>query len=173
MMLRFNVKVLLILSFLLLYFSLAGYCQSDNGVPVDEEFNLFLLSILILFLGAMLGTALVAVLLLLIIVAVTVSLVSFGILSTSFFIGLYKRSFAAGFKTFIYASLITLCSMLGIAGLFFCQLFFDISISKEIMLLTGLGSGLATGLILGLITVKSLGWISRWMFQRLMLTNKD
>jgi hypothetical protein len=97
--------------------------------------------------GAVLAGSIAVLLLLLL----GLALVSAGILSTSIVVGLYKRSFTAGFRVF----LLLFCSMAGLAtgglGLWLINRFFHLHWIPRIAALTGAGGGFIGGLLLGLV----------------------
>ena len=99
-------------------------------------------------------------------------LVSFGILSTSIIVGLNKKSFAKGFKTFI-----VLASTIG--GL----LFFGVGFwllnkivhwwTTQTAIITGATSGLIAGFAFGLLAYYILQRLTTYFKQKLNLTTED
>jgi hypothetical protein len=99
-------------------------------------------------------------------------LVSFGILSTSIIVGLNKKSFAKGFKTFI-----VLASTFG--GLFFCGVGFWL-INKiflwwttQTAIITGTASGLIAGFTFGLLAYYILQRMTTYFKQNLNLNTVE
>jgi hypothetical protein len=99
-------------------------------------------------------------------------LVSFGILSTSIIVGLNKKSFAKGFKTFFV-----------LASTFVGLIFFGVGFwllnkiahwwTTQTAIITGATSGLFAGLAFGLLAYYVLQRLTTYFKQKLNLTTED
>jgi len=148
-----RMKVLLkIILFLLPYFFATMLFAQSTGTPVpDDEMNIFLMAFACLFLGAMLGAAVLGAILATLLFLLALFLVSFGVLSTSFLIGLYKRSLAAGFKSLLLLCFGLPCAVFGLAAAFLFNHIMPLHLPGLALALTGLLSGCIGGLLLGLV----------------------
>jgi hypothetical protein len=168
-------KVLLLLGICFISFSLVSYGQADTVqiqthstivsntaatvATEDDEFNIFLFTFASVFLAAMAGVALIAAIVTALILFFLFALLSLGVLSTSFMVGLYKKSIAAGFKIFIVLVFTGGGTLIGIIGLWLTKHIFYLSFSDSTSLLIGAASGAIAGILLGLATFKMLQYL--------------
>jgi hypothetical protein len=138
-------KLVFILVFI--FMSLNGFSQEPNP-PVDEEMEVFLLVIAAIFVSGMIGAAIIGATAAALILFFLFGLLSIGVFSTSVLIGLYKRSFASGFKSFLMLLFGFSCSAIGAGGMFLIDAAFDLPGSPALITSIGAGSGLLGGLIL-------------------------
>jgi hypothetical protein len=90
--------------------------------------------------------------------------------STSVAIGLYKRSFTAGFKSFFLLFFGITAAVLGTGILFLLNLFIPLSIPTAYLALIGFFGGLAGGLLLGRILFHIVKEMIAALAQRLKIT---
>jgi hypothetical protein len=156
----------LIFILLFLSFVITTSAQSGDLNTADDEFNLFLLSLVAVFFCAMIAAAILGAMITTLILFVLFALIALGVFSTSVAIGLYKRSFAAGFKSFLMILFITGCSVIGGGGLVLVDYFFNLPMSTGVNFMIGIISGGLGGLIMALATYHSFLWIIKTMAQR-------
>jgi Flp pilus assembly protein protease CpaA len=115
----------------------------------DEEFNLFLFAILVLGIIFICISVLIAVLIALLSLLIIFGFIAVGALSTSVLVGINKKSFTAGFRTF---TIIFSTFSFGVIGTgafwFFNRIVHWWSQSEAIII--GLSVGLASGFIAGI-----------------------
>ncbi len=90
------------------------------------------------------------------------ALMALGLLSTSIVVGIYKRSAAAGFKTFLMVLFGFSCAMIGCFGLIIFNGLLDWTYSNLLLITIGLTAGGIGGLILGLISFRVLRYFGRY-----------
>jgi hypothetical protein len=163
-MMKQGSKLIFILFLLVCVITTFG--QSGNSVEPDDGFNLFLFSLLMIFICAMTGAAILGAMAAALILFFLFALIALGVLSTSVAIGLYKRSFAEGFKSFIMILFITVCAAIGGIGLVLVDYFFNLPTSAVMNLVIGISSGIAGGLLMALATYNVLRWIIKIMAQK-------
>jgi len=143
----------------------------DTSMENDEsdDFSPGLFFLTVIGLAFILVCVGVGIALTVMVLLILFGLVSFGILSTSFIVGLNKRSFAKGFKTFIL-----LASTIG--GLIFGGVGFWL-LNKIIhwwttkaAIINGLTSGLFAGLIFGFLAYYILQRLTTYFKRKLNLT---
>jgi hypothetical protein len=122
-----------------------------NTQQPDDEFNLFLLAFALAGMCFIAACFFVGVIAAIAIVGLTILLISAGIISTSFFIGWYKRSFSTGFKLFWTISG-------SICGLLFGAVTFGVIAHVAKLQLTTTTASLSGGAI-GLITGGLVGYM--------------
>lgn len=145
-------RLLRICLFLLPYFITTALFAQSTGTPAsDDEMNLFLMAFACVFIGVMLGAAVIGAILATLLFLLALAFVNFGILSTSFLIGLYKRSLAAGFKSLLLLGFGLPCAALGLATTFLFNYVVPLHLPNTALAFTGLLSGLTGGLLLGLV----------------------
>jgi hypothetical protein len=159
----------LIFILFLLVGAITTFGQSGNSVNPDDEFNLFLFSLLMIFICAMTGAAILGAMVATLILLFLLALLALGVLSTSVAIGLYRRSFAAGFKSFIMILFITVCAAIGGIGLVFVGYFFNLPTSTVMNLMIGISSGAMGGLLMALATYHVLLWTIKIMAQKFQI----
>lgn len=126
-----------------LYFSL------QNTAPIDEEFNLFLFAILILGIIFICISVLITLLIAILCLFAIFGFILVGALSTSVIVGINKKSFTTGFKTFVTVFATFAFGIIGIGSFWFLnKLLHWWSETKTIII--GLSFGLISGLITGL-----------------------
>lgn len=101
---------------------------------------------------------------------IILGLVSLGVLSTSIIVGLNKKSFAKGFKTFVVLSSTVFGLLMCGAGFFFLNTIFHWTTS-QIALLSGATCGLLAGLLVGLSANFILQKLTDYFKTKLNLTN--
>jgi hypothetical protein len=135
---------------------------ADDFAPFLALVALGAIACMLVFVGAGIVLMVVALLLLF-------GLVSFSIISTSFMVGLHRKSFAKGFKTFVVlastASGILLC---GVGAFVFNQIVHWWPSSTAVII--GVCSGLVAGLILGWVANRMLQRLTTYFKQKLNLT---
>lgn len=138
---------------------------NDSASEPDDEFNIFLLVLGTVFMSIMIGGAIVGAFAATLVLLSLFGLASVGILSVSVITGLYKRSFQAGFKTF----LIIVCSVGGIlfgtVGFWLVVKLFELKMSAATTFISGAVSGALGGVMLGIVVYKLI-LISTKFFKR-------
>lgn len=162
-------KLIFILT--LLFTSTIAFSQSNSSTnPDDGEFNLFLLSLLTIFFCSMFAAAILGAVIAMFIFLLLFALITIGVLSTSVAIGLYKKSFSAGFKSFLMILLGSGCAVISAIGLFIADYFFQLPISTFAIVIVGLMSGATGGIIMAIAMHRVIRTILKIITQRLKLT---
>jgi hypothetical protein len=160
----------LIFILLSLLTAIATFAQSGNAnTPNDDEFNLFLLSLLSIFFCAMIGAAILGAIVAALVLFFFFSLIAVGVLSASVAIGLYKHSFAAGFKSFLMILFSASCAAVGGIGSYLANYLFDLNVSTVTVIIIGVAGGLIGGLIMAAATYHLFRWIIKMATQKLRL----
>jgi hypothetical protein len=144
-------KTLFKLTAFLLVFILPLFLFAQTGNPVyqDEGMDLFLLVLASIFMFAIFGAAIIGAFLASFAIILFFTLTALGMVSTSVAIGIYKRSFTAGFKSFFLIFFAAASAALGTVGLLLLHLFLPLNIPTGYLAPIGFLGGLAGGLLLG------------------------
>jgi len=126
--------------------------QSDSGE--DDDFNAGLLVVGTCFVCAMIGAAIVGSFAAAFVILAVILFISAGVISTSLFVALYKKSVAAGFKTLITIICIIGGVAIGSTGLFLIKKIFHLHISGQTAFFTGAAGGFLGGLLIGWLVFK-------------------
>ena len=129
----------------------------QNTAPIEEEFNLFLFAILILGIIFICISVLIALLIAILCLFAIFGFILVGAISTSILVGINKKSFTSGFKTFVTVFSTFAFGIIGIGSFWFLnKLLHWWSETKAITIGLSLGliSGLVTGLILAFVIKK-------------------
>ncbi|HYJ37649.1 MAG TPA: hypothetical protein VEV87_03495 [Chitinophagaceae bacterium] len=146
---------------------------SQSGKEIaepDEEFNLFLFTLAMIFVCAVIGAAIIGGLLAALVLFFLFALIAFGVLSTSVAIGLYRRSYSAGFKSFLIILFALSCAVVGTIGVSLVNIFFALELSRSMAAGVGFLSGAAGGVLMGFATYKVLQTLFKYFVTRLRLT---
>ena len=133
------------------------YISLQNTAPIEEEFNLFLFAILILGIIFICISVLIALLIAILCLFAIFGFILVGAISTSILVGINKKSFTSGFKTFVTVFSTFAFGIIGIGSFWFLnKLLHWWSETKAITIGLSLGliSGLVTGLILAFVIKK-------------------
>jgi hypothetical protein len=162
-------RVLNVVIFLSLLPLIAVSQVTDQQTPPADDlpFNLLLLGILALFFCAMIGAAIVGAAVAALVLFFLMALVTLGLLSTSVLVGLYKRSFQAGFKTFLYTLFGGSCSLIGGGGLWIAGQLVDLPLTPAYHIVIGGVAGLLGGILMALATHQVLRFIFKSFAQKL------
>lgn len=160
-------KVVFLLTVLLLAFCPALFAQADTVPnPPDEEFNLFLLAMLSVGVFAMMGATIIGAVVASLILFFLFALIAVGVLSTSVAIGLYKRSYAAGFKSFLIILFTVMCAGIGYTGALIAGTLFELPISASTAALTGAIGGFLGGWLMALATYQTIQLVIHYFAKR-------
>jgi hypothetical protein len=160
-------KLIFILFFLLC--GIIAFPQVDNSIP-DDSFNLFLFSLLMIFVCVMIGAAIIGAMAAALLLFFLFTLITIGVLSSSVAIGLYKRSFSAGFKSFLMILLGFTCSVIGIVGLVIINILFALHLQTGTLLIIGPISGFMGGILIAIATYRIFQWFIKIAAQKLQVT---
>jgi len=122
--------------------------QQNYDSVEDEEFNLFLFTLLILSIIAICICVVIGIIITLLLLLLVFGLITAGALSGSILVGLNKKSFTAGFKTFVILFSTASSAMIGGLGFWLLNKLLHWWI-QEVAICTGIVSGLLGGLALG------------------------
>jgi hypothetical protein len=159
-----SLKTILLFSCCLLFICSVTFAQTDSTHLIrldadsyyDDEFNIFLFSLLMLFMCGLFGAAFICALATGLIVLLLLFITAFGFVSTATAIGIYKRSFTAGFASFLMLIFCVGCSIIGCIGLTLADYFFHLPTSRGTALVVGLVSGALGGIVLGKVSAKTI-----------------
>jgi hypothetical protein len=160
------IKLKFIFFFLILLISFTAFAQESAN---DEEFNIFLMLLLTIFVCGMFGAAVVGAMIASLLAVTVFCLTVFGIVSTSIVVGVYKKSLSAGFRTFLLIFFGISCGVCGAAIAVLAQYFFRIASSFSIALGGGLIGGLLGGILLTFVSVKAIRYMIGYAATRLKL----
>jgi hypothetical protein len=146
--------------------------QSEDSIA-DDDFAPGLLFLTLIGIGLISVCIGIGSIVTIVLLALLFGFISLGILSSSVIVGLNRRSFTAGFKTFIVSITSVARIVLGITALYLTNYLFDLHLSHSITLCVGAGGGLVAGFILGLISFIMLQQFLRFFKQRLDLYKLD
>jgi hypothetical protein len=147
-------KIILILGLLALFISKIGFAQEGSSSVDDDEFKLFLFTLAFVFIAGVIGAAIVGGMAAALVLFFIFSLISLGAISTSVGVGLYKRSYEAGFKTFLIIVFSISCGIIGGIGLFLLNFMIHMPIANVIVVLIGIAGGILGGYILAVSTFR-------------------
>lgn len=130
---------------------------------------IFLYMFAIVAVSAMAGAFAAGAAIFLTVILTIAALVTAGILSVSVLAGIYRRSFATGFKTFLLLVCSVSCAAPGILALWVLPSLFNIEISSSTRVVAGTLAGCAGGILLGFTLYRLLRITGRWMQSRIGL----
>ncbi len=175
-------KIFLVLLFISLLFQSAN-SQNDrldtqtkdsliiqkNPSGESNQYKAALGILLIAFSCVMIGTIIVGAFAVVFILLSILVLISIGVLSTSIIAGLYKKSIAYGFKTFLLISCSCFGGVIGAVSLFFISKIEALRLTHQTSLIIGTASGLIGGILMGLIVFKLLQLFLNYFKQKFRL----
>jgi predicted lipid-binding transport protein (Tim44 family) len=161
-------KIAFLLSGLLLILCVTASAQPTPAEP-DDEFNLFLFALAAIFICGMIGAAIVGAMVAALILFFIFGLIGIGVLSASVAVALYKRSYSAGFKSFLILLFGGSCAAIGGIGSYLITYFFNISVSAPYATLLGSLGGLIGGVLMGIVTFRVIRLVLRFINQKLKL----
>lgn len=130
--------------------------HNDPEAKADEEFNIFLLSLALIFAATVIGTAIAGTAVAVIFLLIVFGCMAAGILSISFVAGFYRRSFQFGFKTFVSIISTLAGIIIGGFGLLIISRLFESDLSiQRALLIGGLGGALG-GVLMGQLVYQAL-----------------
>jgi len=132
----------------------------------DQEFDLFLLTLLIIGLVSMLVTIVIGIILTLVLLVVIFGLISFGALSASVIIGIHKKSVTKGFKTFVMVFSTLVSALLGTIIFYILNRIVHWGETGAAMLY-GLFFGLLGGFLFGLLLAFTIQKFSQFLKAKL------
>lgn len=146
-----------------------AYPQSQIAEKPDDEFNIFLMVFGLAAVCFMMGFFIVGMFLFLFLLFVFLLFIAGGIVSTSIFVALYKRSFSSGFKLLMVAGGGFIGLVCGIIGFGFVSYLFDLDLERSTINISGSLIGLLIGLLLGLMLFKILKTVLSYFKKRLKI----
>ncbi len=141
--------------------------DTSNKEAEDDGMNLFLITFAIAFFSAILVASFFGAIAAIVVIGFIFLLITAGITSASVLMGIYKRSFATGFKTFIIILGILAGTFLGAGCLWFITKFFHLQLSESNALWIGAAGGCIGGILTGLIIFKALQLIITYFKNKL------
>lgn len=160
-------KVVFLLTVLLLFFCPVLFAQGDTAPNTpDDEFNMFLFAMLSIVVCAMMATAIMGTVIIALVLLFLFTLLAVGALSTSVAIGLYKRSYAAGFKSFLVLVFIVICAGLGFTGALIAGSLFELPVPTASAALTGVVGGSLGGWLMALATYQIIQLVFHYFAKR-------
>lgn len=124
---------------------------TDEAID-DDDFTPFLALFALVGIGLIVGSLIAGTILVVLALLILAGFVSAGIVSASVLVGLYKNSFAKGFKTFIVLCTTVAGGFAGAVGLWFLSIFSDL-FSSEQAVLWGATIGIIAGMTFGFLAI--------------------
>jgi hypothetical protein len=146
--------------------SLSAPPNNPGNNPADEEFNLFLFTLLLVAISAMIGAAIIGAFAATSLLFLLIAFISVGILSVSLLAGLYKRSVTAGFKTFLYIICPLTGMLIGMSGFWIAARLLTISIANKTGLLAGATGGILGGIVMAFALSKTVVGVTRFFWKK-------
>lgn len=167
--LLFNVGVVLLLFICLFFPVLAGAQDSiHSDIPVqDGEMDTFLFMFALCAIFLMGLIFIITVCLVFFSILTMLGMISAGVLASSVFVGMYKKSWTAGFKTAWYIIVMLLSSFTAVAGFGILSYFFNLHASKPTTLMMGLLIGLLGGAFIAWISIKFLRFLIQYFQEKI------
>jgi hypothetical protein len=144
-----------------------SFAQNGSSSVEDDEFNLFLFTLVFVFISGVAGAAIIGAMAAALLLFFIFSLISLGAISTSIGIGLYKRSYEAGFKTFFVIVFGISCGMVGAIGLPMVNMIFNMPVTAPVAVLIGSITGILGGYIMAVSTFRLFQMFIRFLYKRL------
>ena len=145
---------------MILFVCFVAHAQTDTTTAAltykDEEFNIFLFSLLALFICGLFGAAFVGALAAALVFGFLFLLVTLGIISTATIVAIYKRSYTAGFMAFLLLISGIGCGIVGCIAFILIGSFFQLPVSRTTFAVIGLLSGISGGLLMAKLSAKIL-----------------
>lgn len=157
-----------ILLLVVLFWPIWSDAQDTLNAPIpapDEAMDTFLLMFALCAIFLMALIFVVTVALIFITVLILLGMIAAGIVSSAVFVGIYKKSWTAGFKTVWYSMFILLASFTGVAGFGILSYLFNLHASKPTILILGLFTGLLGGTFIAWASIQFLRFLIQY-FQR-------
>jgi hypothetical protein len=132
----------------------------------DEGMDMFLLAILAIFFSVLIGAAIVGAFIACVVLFFLFGLMGIGVLSASIAIGLYKRSYTSGLKTFLIILFGLSCGFIGGFGIVAFSSFFHMDLSTGWIFFIGLTGGMIGGALVGWATFKISRVIIKYLINR-------
>lgn len=151
---QISVKLKALFLLLVPLIHITAFGQGDYDPAADEEFKIFLMVMLTVFVCGVLGAAFVGALVAGLLAAAVFGLISVGILSTGIVVGVYKRSTTAGFKTVLLISFGLVCGICGAVLAVIAQYNWNIASSSVMAASLGLAGGVLGGVFLTGISLR-------------------
>jgi hypothetical protein len=136
----------------------------------DDEFNIFLLVFAIGVIGAIIGAVIIGAFAAVLFLLLLFVFVTMGIISASVIVGLYKKSFESGFKSFIMILSAVTGVILGAGAFWAINKIFRLGISDVTTIIAGSLGGLIAGFIISYASLKLIRVLIS-IFKRKMGTN--
>ncbi|MFK7001014.1 hypothetical protein V3470_07595 [Flavobacterium oreochromis] len=152
--------------FIRLFTSSYELIQNPNNDQYDEEFNLFLFAILAIGIVVSIFIIIIGIVLVLLILFAISALITMGALSTSLIIGLNKKSFTKGFKTFAMLICTLFSTVFGTLGFYIFNRIVH-WYSNSTAIISGLVTGLVSGILFGLLATFTIQKISNYLKNKL------
>jgi hypothetical protein len=130
--------------------------HSDPEAKADEEFNLLLLSLALIFAATVIGTAIAGTVVMVLFLLIVFALMAAGILSISVVAGFYRRSFQFGFKTFVIIISTLAGIIIGGFGLLIISRLLESDMTIQRALITGGLGGALGGILMGQLVYQAL-----------------
>jgi hypothetical protein len=160
----------ILFTMILLLAAIGIHAQSPAAAPPDDDFNVFLLVFAIAVVSLILGAVIVGSFAATCILFLLFGLVSAGVLSVSVMVGLYKRSFFAGFKTLLIIACGLGGAVGGMIGMWLVNRIFTLRLSHALTAWSGVLGGLAGGMLLGLCLYGIIRTLTGYFKRKLAFT---
>jgi len=135
----------------------------------DDDFNAGLLVIGAAMVCCMVGAAIVGSFAAALTLLLAALFISTGVLSVSLLAAFYKKSIAAGFKTFILIICMIGGGAIGSTGLFIVTKVFTLHLSGRAAFLFGGVGGLVGGVLMGLVIHKLIVYLTGYIKRKLQI----
>lgn len=128
---------------------------------------MFLFAMLSIVVCAMMATAIMGTVIIALVLVFLFTLLAVGAHSTSVAMGLYKRSCAAGFKSFLVIVFVVICAGLGFTEAQIAGSLFELPVPTASAALTGVVGGSLEGWLMALATYQTIQLVFHYLSKRL------
>jgi hypothetical protein len=128
--------------------------STQTQAEADEGMDVFLLVFALVIISVILGAAAIGAFAATLFLFIIITFISFGILSISVAAGLYRRSFSAGLKTFLFIVCPVMGGIIGAVALSLIIKFTSFDISYMAGILSGAVAGMLGGVLMALCIIQ-------------------
>lgn len=165
-MVKIVAKLIFILSLLILIILKTSFAQDGSSSVKDDEFNLFLFTLAFVFISGVIGAAIIGALAAVLLLFFIFGLIGLGAISTAIGIGIYKRSYEAGFKTFLVIIFAISCGIVGGVGFLIANTILNMPVDNFTAISIGIAGGILGGYVIAVSTFRLFQTFIKFLSKR-------